>query len=139
MILFRDDVWEHTIALFTRGDCLGVKTVEERIESEKGLQWLVEKCGNRYHVLDNMKYYDELQVTELLEKIEEMWAGNKDPHYEVNLGHAEKIEARKEARDKKAKMIKQITQRKLRIMKELFKGNQKMIIICHHQHHISII
>lgn len=138
MSLFTDNIWEHTIALFTRGDWLGLKTVEERIESEKGLQWLVEKCGNRYHVLDNMNYYDEMQVTELLEKIEEMCAGNKDPHYEVNLGHANKIEARKEAGDKKAKMIKQITQRKSRILKELFKGNQKTIIICHH-HHISII
>lgn len=139
MSMFTGDIWEHTIALFTRGDWLGVKTVEERIESKKGLQWLVEKCGNRYHVLDNMNYYDEMQVTELLEKIEEMWAGKKDPHYGFNLGHAEKIEARKEIGEKKAKMVKQITQRKSRILKELFQGNQNIITIRHHHHHISII
>ncbi|KAG7243622.1 hypothetical protein INR49_011179 [Caranx melampygus] len=85
MSLFTDTIWKHTVVVFTRGEWLGGKTVEERIESEKGLQWLVEMCGNRYHVLSNSEHSDETQVTELLEKIEEMLAGNKDPHYEVNV------------------------------------------------------
>ncbi len=129
MSLFTDEVWKHTLVLFTRGDWLGVKTVEERIESERSLRWLVEKCGNRYHVLDNMNPSDETQVTELLEKIEEMWAGNKDPHYEVDLGRAELMEARKEAGHKEAEKIRQTTQRQARILRELFRGNQKIIII----------
>uniref|UniRef100_A0A672GSP4 AIG1-type G domain-containing protein n=1 Tax=Salarias fasciatus TaxID=181472 RepID=A0A672GSP4_SALFA len=87
--------WKHTIVLFTRGDWLGVKTVEERIASEGGLEWLVNKCGNRYHVLNNMDRSDEMQVKEFLEKIEEMWAGNEDPQYE--LDNATKTEAGKEA------------------------------------------
>lgn len=127
MSLFTDEIWKHTIVLFTRGDWLGVKTVEERIESEEGLQWLMEKCGNMYHVLDNTKKCDETQVTELLEKVEEMWAGNKDPHYEVDLGRAEQIEARKEARDKMAKRIWRTTQRQTRILKELFRGEKQAI------------
>ncbi|KAI9523354.1 hypothetical protein NQZ68_028378 [Dissostichus eleginoides] len=120
MSLFTDEVWKHTIVLFTRGDWLRVKPVEERIESEKGLQWLVEKCGNMYHVLDNTNHSDETQVTELLEKIEEMWAGNKDGHFEVNLGRAEQMEARKEVADKRAKRIRQTAQRQARILEELF-------------------
>lgn len=125
MSVFTDEVWKHTMVLFTKGDWLGAKTVEERIESENGLQWLVKKCGNMYHVLDNMNRSDETQVRELLEKIEEMWAGNKDPHYEVDLGHAEQMEARKDAGDKMAKRIRQTTQRQERILRELFRGNQK--------------
>ncbi|KAM6914276.1 GTPase IMAP family member 8-like [Lycodopsis pacificus] len=127
MSLFKDEVWKHTIVLFTRGDWLGVKTVEERMESEEGLQWLVEKCGNMYHVLDNTKRSDETQVTELLEKIEEMWAGNKDPHYEVDLGRTEQMEARKEAGHKTAKRIRQTTKRQERILRELFRGEKQPI------------
>lgn len=62
MSLFTDGIWKHIIVVFTRGDWLGVKSVEERIESEEGLQWLVEKCGNRYHVLDNKNHHDETQA-----------------------------------------------------------------------------
>ncbi|KAM9336922.1 GTPase IMAP family member 8-like [Symphorus nematophorus] len=69
-------VWRHVIVVFTFGDALGDKTVEQHIESEgKPLIWLTEKCGNRYHVLNNMSRADD-EVTELLEKMEEMVAGN---------------------------------------------------------------
>nr|XP_040046422.1 uncharacterized protein LOC120827526 [Gasterosteus aculeatus aculeatus] len=127
MRLFKDEVWNHTIVLFTRGDWLGRKTVEERIESEEGLQWLVEKCGNMYHVLDNTKRDDEAQVTELLEKIEEMWAGNKAPLYEVDLGRAEEMEARKTAKGAMAKRIRKTSQRQDRILRELFRGERQSI------------
>uniref|UniRef100_A0A3B3C7L8 AIG1-type G domain-containing protein n=1 Tax=Oryzias melastigma TaxID=30732 RepID=A0A3B3C7L8_ORYME len=85
MSLFGDDVWKHTIILFTRPDWLEVKTVEERIESDEGLQWLVNKCENRYHVLNNLEPNNREQVKVLLEKIEEMRAENDDPYYEPML------------------------------------------------------
>ncbi len=129
MSLFTDEIWKHTIVLFTRGDWLGVKTVEERIESEKGLQWLVEKCGNKYHVLDNTSHDDATQVTELLEKIEEMWAANEKPYYEVDLVRAEQVEKIKEAGIRIAERITQTVQRQDRVLKELFRGNHN--IKCH--------
>ncbi|XP_007557540.1 GTPase IMAP family member 8-like, partial [Poecilia formosa] len=85
MSLFREEIWKHTLVLFTYGDWLGVKTVEEQIESDEGLQWIVNKCENRYHVLNNKDHSDKTQVKELLEKIEEMWAGNEKSYYEVEL------------------------------------------------------
>ncbi|XP_076145981.1 GTPase IMAP family member 8-like isoform X2 [Alosa pseudoharengus] len=75
MKMFGDDIWRHTIVLFTCGDMLGDTTIEEHIESEgEPLRWLVEKCGNRYHVLS--RYDKEEKVKELLRKIEEMVASN---------------------------------------------------------------
>nr|XP_046272359.1 GTPase IMAP family member 8-like isoform X2 [Scatophagus argus] len=127
MSLFTDDIWKHTIVLFTRGDWLGVKTVEERIESEKGLQWLVTKCGNMYHVLDNVNQRDETQVVELLEKIGEMWAGKKDPHFEVNLALAKQMEARKEARESVAKGIRRTAEIQAGLLRELFRGERLQI------------
>ncbi|XP_054891750.1 GTPase IMAP family member 8-like [Poeciliopsis prolifica] len=64
MSLFREEIWKHTLVVFTYGDWLGVKTVEERIESEEGLQWIVNKCENRYHVLNNKDHSDKTQVND---------------------------------------------------------------------------
>lgn len=74
--LLGERVWRHVIVLFTFGNALGDKTIEQHIESEgQPLCKIIEKCGNRYHVLDNTSAADD-QVTELLEKMEEMVAGN---------------------------------------------------------------
>ncbi|XP_048104379.1 uncharacterized protein LOC125297878 [Alosa alosa] len=73
MKMFGDQVWRHTMVLFTCGDLLGDTSIEEHIEGEgEPLRWLVEKCGNRYHV---QSWYDkEDEVMKLLRKIEEMMA-----------------------------------------------------------------
>ncbi|XP_074524009.1 GTPase IMAP family member 8-like [Halichoeres trimaculatus] len=77
MSLFDPSVWKHAIVLFTYGDHLADKSVEEHIEREhSALRWLVDKCENRFHVMNNTKKNDTAQVIELFEKIEEMVAGN---------------------------------------------------------------
>ncbi|ROL55190.1 GTPase IMAP family member 8 [Anabarilius grahami] len=79
MELLGRDVWKYCIVIFTKGDWMGTPTIEEHIESEgETLQWLINKCGNRYHVLNNMERDDGKQVRELMEKVVMMARVNND-------------------------------------------------------------
>ncbi len=72
-----EDGWKHTMVLFTWGDRFPDVSIEQHIESEgEALQWLIEKCRNRYHVFDNTDKKNRDQVSELLQKIDEMVAEN---------------------------------------------------------------
>ncbi|KAL6463242.1 hypothetical protein MHYP_G00276330 [Metynnis hypsauchen] len=102
--LLTDSVWSHTIVLFSFGDWLGDTPIEQHIESEgKELQWLVEKCGNRYHVLNNKNRSDDTQVTELLEKIEEMVAANSGHHFQMDRKILQDVEEKRRGEEERAK------------------------------------
>ncbi|XP_058874937.1 trichohyalin-like [Acipenser ruthenus] len=74
--LFGERAVRNTMILFTFGDLKG-RTIEEYIEEAgEELQQLVEKCGNRYHVLNNKNRSDRTQVTQLLDKIDNMVKGS---------------------------------------------------------------
>ncbi|XP_062841118.1 GTPase IMAP family member 8 [Trichomycterus rosablanca] len=79
------DVWKFTVVLFTRADKLWGNSVEEFITEEgTALQRLVERCRNRYHVLNNTCTDNSSQVSELLEKVEEMVQDNKGYFFAIN-------------------------------------------------------
>ncbi|XP_065147552.1 GTPase IMAP family member 8-like isoform X2 [Paramisgurnus dabryanus] len=101
--LLGERVWSHTIVLFTFGDFLGDTTIEQHIESEgEDLQWLVEKCGNRYHLLNNKNRSDETQIKDLLEKIEETVTENNGCCFEMDRKILEEIEDRRRAEEERA-------------------------------------
>ncbi|KAJ8345947.1 hypothetical protein SKAU_G00301400 [Synaphobranchus kaupii] len=115
--LFSERVWRHTIVLFTRGDWLGDTTIEQHIETKgRDLQELIEKCGNRYHVLNNENRADGTQVTELLEKIEEMMAGHGGSHYEIDGMLLQEVEEKRRAVEERVKKRMMMVQKR-RMMK----------------------
>ena len=123
MMLFGDDVWRHTIVLFTRGDWLGDTTTEERIESEgEDLKWLLEKCGNRYHVFNNKKRDDDTQVKELMEKIDELVASNSGSCYEMDRDVALENAEKKKLIEENAGKLRAKTERIRATLKELYRG-----------------
>lgn len=85
MGIFSQDVWRHTIILFTWGDRFPDIEIERHIESEgEALQWLIDKCRNRYHVFDNSNRENRHQVTQLLQKIDEMVEDNCSFHLDAH-------------------------------------------------------
>ncbi|XP_066509149.1 GTPase IMAP family member 4-like [Hoplias malabaricus] len=71
--LLGSNAWDRTMVLFSKGDWLGEKAIEQHLEgANEELKWLMEQCKNRYHVLNNKIKTNEMQTIELLEKIKQM-------------------------------------------------------------------
>ncbi|XP_076828419.1 uncharacterized protein LOC143474739 [Brachyhypopomus gauderio] len=109
-------VWDYTLVLFTRGDELGSIPIEQRIQNGgQSFQKLLERCGMRFHVLENKRRGDDgIQVKELLRKIEEMVKGREGGHYESDpLLLVLEAEGRRRGRErrKKQRLMEAQTQR----------------------------
>ncbi|KAK9978559.1 hypothetical protein ABG768_020304 [Culter alburnus] len=75
--MFGENSLMYTMVLFTRGDGLKNKTIEQCLgKPGSPLMNLIETCGNRYHVFNNNHTGDRTQVSDLLEKIDNMVEAN---------------------------------------------------------------
>ncbi|XP_067236111.1 GTPase IMAP family member 9-like [Chanodichthys erythropterus] len=122
--LLSERVWSHTIVLFTHGDRLLDTSIERHIESEgQDLQWLVDKCGNRYHVLNNLNRSDDTQIKELLEKIEETVAENNGRHFEIDRKILQEVEERRRAEEERAEeRMKRMQKKRENIRSQMMRG-----------------
>ncbi|XP_052470256.1 GTPase IMAP family member 9 isoform X2 [Carassius gibelio] len=76
-----EDALCHTIVLFTHADHLTGKTLDEYIRERSLLQSLVQGCGGRFHSFNNENRDDHNQISELLEKIENIAERNQWKFY----------------------------------------------------------
>ncbi|XP_066498798.1 GTPase IMAP family member 7-like [Hoplias malabaricus] len=76
--VFGEEAIKHTMVLFTKGDDLEGKTIEEYLEdAHLGLKNIIRMCGGRYHVFNNRDKDNHEQVSILLKKIKDMVERNK--------------------------------------------------------------
>uniref|UniRef100_W5M0V0 AIG1-type G domain-containing protein n=1 Tax=Lepisosteus oculatus TaxID=7918 RepID=W5M0V0_LEPOC len=84
--VFGEAASKHTMILFSHRDELKGQTIQQHVEeSGDDLKILLEKCGDRHHVLNNKNVNDRLQVTQLLEKIDQMVEENAGWYYTKNI------------------------------------------------------
>lgn len=84
--MFSPRVWDYTIVLFTHGDRLEGKIINDVItKSEDNLRNFIRKCSGGFHVFDNKAQEDQDQVTSFLTKIQTLVALNGGRHYETAL------------------------------------------------------
>ncbi|KAL6482037.1 hypothetical protein MHYP_G00101170 [Metynnis hypsauchen] len=74
---FGEEALNYTMLLFTNGETLGRRTIEECLSEAPVVKKVVDECKAGYHVFQN-KSQDQAQVTELLEKID--WVITKNPN-----------------------------------------------------------
>ncbi|XP_023155289.2 GTPase IMAP family member 8 [Amphiprion ocellaris] len=116
--LISEHIWSRVLLLFTFGDWLGETTTEQYIESEgEPLRWLVERCNNKYHVLNSKTKGDGFQVRELIGKLEEMTMSgcSSGRHYEIERRALEQLEGKmKQEKDRvKERLMRRKTQRQM--------------------------
>lgn len=106
--LFGENIWRHTIVVFTIRDILGVEridglrdeSIEQYIESGgETLKWLVRKCGNRYCVLERNRQH----IAQLLEKIEDIAAKNHGGYFQLDEKVLREVEEKKKMNEEKAR------------------------------------
>ncbi|XP_067084763.1 uncharacterized protein [Osmerus mordax] len=129
--MFGEGCWGHTVILFTHDDSLREQSMEEFIQTgSQELQQLVEKCGNRYHVLNMKDRAHGTQVPELLHQVEEMVAGNRESFYSSQTYQGAEAQVRemegKIQREREEKMQREETERKEKFETELQNSLKKI-------------
>ncbi|XP_065809430.1 GTPase IMAP family member 9-like [Labrus bergylta] len=82
--IFGEEANKYSMVLFTHGDLLSGKPIEEILKESEDLQELVAKCNDQYHVFDN-NLSDSSQVNELLNKIRKITEKNTGNHYTTEM------------------------------------------------------
>ncbi|XP_052469616.1 GTPase IMAP family member 8-like [Carassius gibelio] len=78
---FGEDAVRHTFVLLTHMDLLKDESLDLYIRKSPDLQPLIDSCGRRFHSFNNQHRNNQVQVTELLKKIEQLIEDNGGQHY----------------------------------------------------------
>ncbi|KAK6290951.1 hypothetical protein J4Q44_G00386480 [Coregonus suidteri] len=113
---FGGEASKYTMVLFTHGDLLDDDdvTIEDFLLENPGLESLLSQCNGGYHVFKNNDK-NRSQVTELLEKINNMVMMNGGSHYTTEMFQ----EAEREIEEKKNRILRKEEEKIRREKKKL--------------------
>lgn len=121
---FGPRVWDYTIVLFTHGDRLCEKTINDVItESDENLRNFIRKCGGGFHVFNNKNPQDQAQVTSFIAKVQTLVALNGGSHYDTDLYPKEERRIRERQVSILAEREEEI-RRKERELQERYQGEE---------------
>ncbi|XP_063356591.1 GTPase IMAP family member 9-like [Pelmatolapia mariae] len=111
---------KYSMVLFTCGDQLEDRSIDELLGENLELQELLARCNGQYHVLNNKKK-DRAEVTELVIKIKSIVQKNGGSHYTNEMFQ----EAEKEIEEEKQRVLKEKEEQIRREREELEKKFQE--------------
>nr|XP_055050974.1 interferon-induced very large GTPase 1-like [Misgurnus anguillicaudatus] len=130
--MFGENSLMYTMVLFTRGDQLRNKTIDQCLGKPGSvIRNLLEECGNRYHVFNNNLTEDQTQVSLLLEKIDDMVKANG--YYSSKIFREMEQEKQQQQMKKLMEKIEQLSQEKERIEKEKQNQLEEFVKIIHEE------
>ncbi|KAK9538413.1 hypothetical protein VZT92_003584 [Zoarces viviparus] len=114
--LFGEGADRYSMVLFTHGDLLKGKPIEEFLKDSEDLKELVDKCNGHYHVFNN-EVKDQSQVNELLNKIRNIIRKNGGSHYTDEMFQ----EAEEAVEEEKQRILKEKEEQMRKEVEELTK------------------
>ena len=118
--IFGEEADKYSMVLFTHGDKLKGKPIEEFLKESKDLQELVSRCNGQYHVFNN-KLKDRSQVRELLNKIRNITEKNGGSHYTTEMFQ----EAERKIEVEKQRILKENEEQRRKELEEKEKEIEK--------------
>ncbi len=117
----------YTMVLFTRGDYMKNKTIDQCLGNPGSpLMKLIEACGNRYHVFNNNNQTgDRTQVSDLLEKIDNMVKANGGSYYSCKMFR----QMEREKQEQQMKILMDRVREREEKMKKLEEEKERMKMI----------
>ncbi|XP_056099418.1 interferon-induced very large GTPase 1-like isoform X2 [Rhinichthys klamathensis goyatoka] len=118
-----------TIVLFTRGDDLKDKIIDQCLGKPGSvIRNLIEACGNRYHVFNNNQTGDRTQVSDLLEKIDDMVNANGGSFYSCKMFRQMEREQQEQQMKILMDRVEQLNREREELMKKQEEEKERMKI-----------
>ncbi|XP_059400079.1 trichohyalin-like [Carassius carassius] len=115
--MFGENSLKYTIVMFTNGDKLRNKTIKQFLgKPGSALNELIEACGNRFHVFNNNETRDQTQVTDLLQKIDNMVKENGESYYSCKMFREMEREIQEQQKNILMEKVEQVNREKEELM-----------------------